>query len=235
MAGELSSIEMLRTDFISNVSHELKTPLTVIANYSELLKAPSLSEEKRIEAAQTISDASYRLSELVTNILKLSRLENQQIFPEVETFDLGEQLRECILAFERQWDEKGLSIRADLPDGVFLRADRELLTIVWNNLLSNAIKFTEPGGSIRVGLLERDGRLCVTVSDTGIGIPQEIGAHIFEKFYQGDSSHAASGNGLGLALVKRVIEILGGDITVESRISKGTTFVVRLPGSPVLS
>ena len=229
MAQELSGMETLRTDFIANVSHELKTPLAVIQNYGTMLKAPNLSEAERQEYAAAITEASKRLADLITNILKLNKLENQQLFPEKKTYDLSEQLCECLLAFESQWEKKGLDIETDIEDGILVETDPELMTLVWNNLFSNAIKFTEPGGTVSLSV-KSDGELAsVTVTDTGCGIGPETGAHIFEKFYQGDTSHAAQGNGLGLALVKRVIDIVGGDISVQSEVGKGSAFTVRLP------
>ena len=228
MIRELSGIETLRTDFISNVSHELKTPLAVIQNYSTLLQQPGLSEETRLDYARTVTGAARRLTDLITNILKLNKLENQQIYPAKQIFDLGEQLCECLLGFEDAWEKKDLEIETEIEDGVSVESDPELLSLVWNNLFSNAIKFTEPGGT--VGLkLRTDGDLAVVeISDTGCGISPETAAHIFEKFYQGDTSHATQGNGLGLALVKRVVDIVGGEIGVKSEVGAGSAFTVRL-------
>lgn len=228
MAEELSGIETLRTDFIANVSHELKTPLAVIQNYGAMLQQTNLSEEKRLEYAKAITDASRRLSNLITNILKLNKLENQQIYPKVETFDLGEQLCECLLAFEDDWEKKELEIETDIEQGILVNADGALLSLVWNNLFSNAIKFTEPHGKVSLSLQSEGEFILVRVSDNGCGISAEVGKHIFEKFYQGDTSHATQGNGLGLALVKRVIDIMGGDIAVSSEVGKGSVFTVKL-------
>ncbi|HIR52337.1 MAG TPA: HAMP domain-containing histidine kinase [Candidatus Onthovicinus excrementipullorum] len=228
MAQELSGTETLRTDFIANVSHELKTPLAVIQNYGTMLQQPDLPEEKRLEYAKCITNASRRLADLITNILKLNKLENQQIYPKVEPYDLGEQLCECLLAFENAWEEKDLEIETDVEDDVQVDADAELLSLVWNNLFSNAVKFTQPHGKVTLSLKTEGEFAVVQVTDTGCGIPPEVGAHIFEKFYQGDTSHAAQGNGLGLALVKRVIDIVGGDISVSSEVGKGSTFTVKI-------
>lgn len=228
MAKELSSIETLRTDFISNVSHELKTPLSVIQNYGTMLQQPNLPEEKRMEYARSVTDASRRLSNLITNILKLNKLENQKIYPKSETYDLGEQLCECLLAFESAWEEKALEIHTDIEENVVVDADAELLSLVWNNLFSNAIKFTEPQGEVSLSLKAEGDFAVVQVSDTGCGISSDVGKHIFEKFYQGDTSHATQGNGLGLALVKRVMDIIGGDISVSSEAGVGSTFTVSL-------
>lgn len=228
MAQELSGVETLRTDFVANVSHEMKTPLAVMHNYGTLLQATDLSDEKRIEYAKGVTDASRRLSEMMTNILKLNRLENQQIFPESTRFDLGEQLCECLLQFENVWENKNIEIDTDIADDVRVEADAELLSIVWNNLLSNAFKFTDEGGTVSLSLTTDKQYAFVCVKDSGCGMTPEVGAHIFEKFYQGDTSHSVQGNGLGLALVKRVIDIMHGEIGVESTVGVGTAFTVKI-------
>jgi signal transduction histidine kinase len=228
MAEELSSVETLRTDFIANVSHEMKTPLAVMQNYGTLLQTPDLSEEKRIEYAKAITDASRRLADMMTNILKLNRLENQQIYPNPTTFNLGEQLCESLLQYESVWERKNIEIETEIADSVLVSADEELLLLVWNNLFSNAFKFTEDGGRVTLTLTADEKYATVRVSDTGCGMIAEVGAHIFEKFYQGDTSHSTQGNGLGLALVKRVIDIMQGEIGVESEVGIGTTFTVKI-------
>ena len=228
MATELSSVETLRTDFIANVSHEMKTPLAVMQNYGPLLQNPDLSEEKRIEYAKAITDASRRLADMMTNILKLNRLENQQIYPNLTTFDLGEQLCESLLQYESTWERKNIEIETDIAENVLVSADSELLSLVWNNLFSNAFKFTDDGGKVTLVLTADESFATVKVTDTGCGMSADIGAHIFEKFYQGDTSHSTQGNGLGLALVKRVIDIMQGDIGVESTVGVGTTFTVKI-------
>ena len=228
MAEELSGVETLRTDFIANVSHEMKTPLAVIQNYGTLLQDPTLPEEKRVEYARAITAASRRLSDMMTNILKLNRLENQQIYATPTSFDLGEQLCECLLNYESVWEKKNIGIETDIADDVQVLADPELLSLVWNNLFSNAFKFTNDGGKVTLTLSADEEYATVSVSDTGCGMSAEVGAHIFEKFYQADSSRATQGNGLGLALVKRVIDIIEADISVESAEGVGTTFTVRL-------
>lgn len=228
MAEELSGMETLRTDFIANVSHELKTPLAVIQNYGIMLQKANLPEEKRLEYGKAITDASGSLANLITNILKLNRLENQEIYPNAEDYNLSEQLCECLLMFEDAWEQKGLEIETDIEEHVMINADAEMLSLVWNNLFSNAVKFTEPGGNVFLSVKTEDDLAVVQVADTGCGISKETGAHIFEKFYQGDTSHATKGNGLGLALVKRVMDIIGGDILVESEVGKGSIFTVRL-------
>ena len=228
MAAELSGVETLRTDFVANVSHELKTPLAVMQNYGTLLQQPELDDETRIEYAKAVSGSARRLAGMMTNILKLNRLDNQQIYPQPEEYDLSEQLCACLLEYESVWEAQNIEIEADIPDNVAIKADPELLKLVWSNLFSNALKFTEPGGTISVSLTASDRYATVTVQDTGCGMTPEVGAHIFEKFYQGDTSHATQGNGLGLALVKRVIDIMQGEIGVESAAGKGSTFTVKL-------
>ena len=228
MAKELSGVETLRSDFIANVSHEMKTPLAVMQNYGTLLQVPDLPEEKRIKYAKAITDASRRLADMMTNILKLNRLENQQIYPNLITFDLGEQLCESLLQYESTWERKNIEIETDITENVLVSADAELLSLVWNNLFSNAFKFTENGGKVSLTLTADDGYAIVKVTDTGCGMSAQVGAHIFEKFYQGDSSRATQGNGLGLALVKRVVDIMEGEIVVESAINVGTTFTVKI-------
>ena len=228
MAEELSGTQALRTDFIANVSHELKTPLTVMQNYATLLQQPGLPETQRQEYAKAVADACRRLSTLVTNILRLNKLENQQTFPGAEVFDLSEQLCRCLLEYEDVWEKKEITIDAEIAEGVHLRSDEELLQLVWGNLLSNAMKFTPQGGTVSVRLEAEEDAVLVQIADTGCGISREAGAHIFEKFYQGDPSHASQGNGLGLALVKRIIDVTGSDISVESEVGKGSTFTVRL-------
>jgi len=228
MALELSGTETLRTDFIANVSHELKTPLAVMGNYATMLQRPGITEDERCEYAKAISAAARRLAQLITNILKLNKLENQQIFPQPKEFDLGEQLCECLLVFEDAWEAKNLEIETDIQDDVRIQSDPELLSLVWNNLISNAVKFTPEGGTVRLSMKAEETCVRVSVSDTGCGMTPEVGRHIFEKFYQGDTSHATQGNGLGLALVKRVVDILSGEIGVQSVRGEGSTFTVKL-------
>lgn len=233
MVEELGSIETLKTDFVSNVSHEMKTPIAIIKNYAELLKTGHLTEEQRKEYAEGIEGAAMRLSNLISNILKLNKLENQRITPEVEAYDVCRQLCECILHFEEAWDEKNIELETELEDVAMVEADESLLEIVWNNLLSNAIKFTEPGGTVTVKQISEEGFVKISVSDTGCGMDSDVMNHIFDKFYQGDTSHSKEGNGLGLALVKRVLELLDGDIQVFSEEGRGSTFLVTLPAAGV--
>ncbi len=226
MAEELSATETLRTDFVSNVSHELKTPLAVIRNYASLMKTPGISEEKKQEYVEGISRAVDKTSVLMSNILRLNKLENQKMSVNRETFDLGNQIAECLTGFEDMWEQKNIQIEADLEEGLTVSTDPELLTIVWNNLISNAIKFTDPGGTVTVSAHRGVNGIEASVRDTGCGMDEKTGRHIFDKFFQGDTSHATEGNGLGLAMVKRIVDLTGGEILVDSRPGEGSTFTV---------
>ncbi|MDE7296309.1 MAG: HAMP domain-containing histidine kinase [Clostridia bacterium] len=230
MAAELSKNEVLKTDFISNVSHEIKTPLAIIRNYSVSLKRDDMSAEERKRCVETLENATARLDDLVMNILRLNKLENQSIMPENTEVKLDELLAEAVLSFEELIEKKNLELECDFDE---LRAvtSPSHLELIWNNLLSNAIKFTPEGGKISVTLKGAGRDAVITVKDSGCGISAETGKHIFDKFYQGDTSHAGEGNGLGLALVKKVVDILGGEIGVESEVGKGSTFTVTLKGA----
>lgn len=227
MVEELAKSEMMKNDFISNVSHELKTPLAVIGNYAAALGDAELDEESRERYSRTLISASHRLSGLVSNILRLNKLENQTLKPELKRINLADMLAEAIVGFEDRIEEKELSLELDMND-VFVTSSPSLLDLVWSNLLSNAIKFSHTGGKISVSVGESEGYATVTVTDCGIGMSRETGMRIFEKFYQGDTSHKSEGNGLGLALVKKVIDILGGEISVSSELGVGTSFTVRI-------
>lgn len=226
MTEALGKSEMLKSDFISNVSHELKTPLSVIKSYATLLQRET-DEIKRKQYSDILIKASGRLSDLVTNILKLNKLENDKLREERTPVRLDQSIAEAIIGLEAKIEEKGLDLRCEL-DEVAIFSVGGYLEIVWSNLLSNAIKFTDEGGMVEVILKKEKNSAIVKVRDTGCGISSETGAHIFDKFYQGDTSHAQEGNGLGLALVKKVIDILGGEISVESQLGKGTEFTVVL-------
>ena len=232
MVHELSSIETMKDDFIANVSHEIKTPLAVIRGYASALQRGNLSEEEQREYAATIASASESLSVLISNILRLNKLENQEIVPNAAPYDLTRQLSDCALAHEEQWERKHIDFDAQLEERVMILADESMLEIVFNNLIANAIKFTEPGGRIVLRQEKAGGDVVVTVSDTGCGMDEETVKHIFDKFYQGDSSHSREGNGLGLALVKRVLDISGGSIDVRSAPGEGSEFIVRLRRLP---
>lgn len=229
MIEELATTETLKTDFISNVSHEIKTPLAAIQNYATLLQEPNLSEEERIRYANHLYDVSKRTEGLISNILKLNKLENQQIKPTKKKYNLTEQLCGCMLVFEDEWERKNLIIETDLQDDIIIESDSELLEIVWNNILSNAVKFNKVGGTISLKLYTHADKAVVSISDTGSGMNEETAKHIFDKFYQGDSSHSTQGNGLGLALVKRISHMINAEVAVSSEPDIGTSFIVKIP------
>jgi signal transduction histidine kinase len=227
MAGELESIEMLKNGFIADVSHEIKTPLAVIQNYATALQNDTLGPKERNEYIKTIITSAQKLSSLVSNILTLNKLEHQEIPASALPFDVSEQIRRCALAFEDLWDRKNITFDADLEE-LTICSDEGMLEIIWNNLIANAIKFTAPGGFISLTLKRLAGFAVGRISDSGCGMDEETQKHIFDKFYQGDSSHSQEGNGLGLALVKKALGITGAKITVTSKAGEGTTFTVRL-------
>lgn len=233
MVEELGSIETLKTDFFSNVSHEIRTPLAVIQNYASMLQGEDLTPQQQKEYSSTILDSTRRLSDLITNLLKLSKLEKQNITPVAEAYDLCGQLCECALLFEDRWEQKQVEFVMQIDDRATINADASLLELVWNNLFSNAIKFTPFGGTVTVEQTFTDSEVIVCVRDTGCGMDKETMAHIFDKFYQGDTSHATEGNGLGLALANRIVELMDGSITVESAPGSGSAFSVRLPIGPI--
>ena len=217
-----------RQEFVANVSHELKTPLAVIQNYATILQCDELTPEERKEYSRRIGNAASRLSVLVTNILQINRLDNQKIKPALRSFNLSEELSRCILNYDTLLDEKEIELETQLDQTLILCSDESLLDTVWNNLISNAVKFTPQKGKIGIEARQEGHDVLVTISDSGCGIPPEAIHRIFDKFYQADSSHATQGNGLGLALVKRILHLLGGDISVSSTPQKGSVFTVRL-------
>lgn len=228
MVAELNSIESLKDDFISNVSHEIKTPLSVINNYTTALKDKELPEKLREEYIEIVIESTEKLSDLVTNILRLSKIENRKILPEKKEYDLCRQLSDCALSFEEVWEEKNIEFIADMEDRAIINDNFVFLDIIWHNLLSNAFKFTENGGKVSLIQTSDDEFIIVKIKDTGCGIDEETKSHIFDKFYQGDTSHAEEGNGLGLALVQKIAERNNYEISVESEIGKGTEFIVKI-------
>lgn len=228
MTAQLSKTEVLHTDFISNVSHEIKTPLLVIQNCANYLQQPDLDEASRAKYAQTLSSATKRITGLINNVLKLNKLENNALQLEYEEFDLSEALTRAVIDFEDLFEEKNITLDCDIEEGVKIVSLPSYLETVWSNLLSNAVKFTPEGGKISVSLRRTENKVSVKVADTGCGISSETGGRIFEKFYQGDTSHSQEGNGLGLALVKKIIDVTGGEISVESEVGKGSVFCITL-------
>ena len=222
----------MKNDFIANVSHEIRTPLTVMNSYASALARGGLSEAEQREYAATIAAASESLSTMVSNILRLNKLENQEIMPNAAPYDLTRQLCDCALTHEARWETKNIDFDAQLEERVMVLADEAMMEIVFNNLISNAIKFTEAGGRILLRQAKDGDQVVVTVADTGCGMDEATLGRIFDKFYQGDTSHSKEGNGLGLALVRRVLEISGGSISVTSAPGEGSEFTVRLPRMP---
>lgn len=227
MIKELGNTELFRNDFIENVSHEFKTPLSAIEGYATLLQKKDISEKKQIEYTNKILFNTKRLSSLAGNILLLSRLENQENEIKREKYSLDEQIREIILLLETEWTNKNIDLDIDL-ESIDYYGNRELLAQVWLNILGNAIKFVETNGTIRVLLYKSKNSVTVSVEDNGMGMSPEVMQRIYEKFYQGDRSHSTSGNGLGLALVKRIVDLHQGNIQVSSEEREGTVFLVEL-------
>lgn len=228
MTAELRNTELMRKDFISNFSHEFKTPIASIKGMAMQLYAGEVSEEQQGEFLKIIYEEASRLADLSDEILLLTRLEKQQIIPEQTQFSLDEQLRRCMLLFEDSWSNKDIEIDMDL-DEIHYISNEDLLAHVWNNLFGNAIKFTPEHGKISVTAKQYADEIRVHIKDTGIGMTAEIKEHIFDKFYQGDTSHKTAGNGLGLALVKKILQMLGGRIEVVSAPGQGSLFTVILP------
>lgn len=228
MVRELNSIETLRSDFIANVSHEFKTPLATIRGYVQLIQNPNLAEEERQEYIQRILDGTTQLSHLTENILKISKIESQGVILEQEPFRLDEQIRNVILFLEPEWNALNIDWEIELPK-VTCVANEEIIYQVWLNLLENAIKYSTTDAQISVKLLENQNEILVQIEDNGVGMSPEIQKHMFDKFYQGDTAHKAKGNGLGLALVKQIIDLYHGKISVESLENRGTLMQVWLP------
>lgn len=228
MAEQLENTEMLRGDFINNFSHEFKTPIVSIAGFAKLLKRGNLTVEQQQEYLSAIEEESLRLSAMATNVLNLTKVENQTILTNVTQFNLSEQIRSCVLLLETKWTEKELELNLEF-DEYMIRANEELLKQVWINLLDNAVKFAPRGHTVQVGIHEEQDMLRVDILNTGSQIPPEKQGLIFNKFYQGDESHTTPGNGVGLAVVKRVLDLHGGRISLSSK-DDITVFSVTLPG-----
>ena len=227
MTRELGATEILQTDFVSNVSHEFKTPINAIEGYATLLQCnPDCCDEERIYTEKILFNTK-RLSNLVGNILLLSKVDNKAIRSDVKKYRLDEQIRQAVLAFEREWTEKETELDIDLEEAEF-EGNESLMFHVWTNLIANAIKFTPKGGLLKIRLFFSEGKTVVTVEDSGPGIKSDSIEHIFDRFYQSDSSHKEEGNGLGLALVKNILLLEGGKVTAENRPEGGAKFTVIL-------
>lgn len=236
MTKELGSNEMFKKDFINSFSHEFKTPIVSIRGFARQLERDDITDEERREYAGIIARESERLANMSANILLLTKLENQEIMPDMTVYRLDEQLREAILLLERQWSEKELELDLELPD-TNICANEEMLSHVWINIIGNAVKFSRSGGALGVKCALRERHVIVEISDSGVGMDEETRRRIFEKFYQGETtgsaqpSHSTAGNGLGLPLAKRIVELSGGGIAVESVPGEGSTFTVTLPAA----
>ncbi|MPM51970.1 Sensor histidine kinase RcsC [bioreactor metagenome] len=231
MVKELSNTETLRTDFVSNVSHEFKTPLSAIEGYATLLQDERLSKEEQALYVSRILENTSRLGKLTQSILSLSQLENQEIVLQKESYLLDEQIRRVLLGYEPLWEEKELNIDLAL-EATHYYGNKSLLAQVWSNLIDNAIKFSKTGGTLSIGCRELEGSVIVRIKDTGIGMSEEVRMHAFDKFYQGERSHSTQGSGLGLALVRRIVTLCGGTIEIRSKEGKGTEILVLLKSTP---
>lgn len=228
MTAELGSTEMMRNDFINTFSHEFKTPIVSIRGFAKRLRNENLSPEKKKKYLEYIAEESERLSDLTSSVLLIARYENQKLVAEQSEYDLDEQIRSCVLRMEALWSAKNIIFEVDLPKLPYVN-NLEMMEHVWMNLISNAIKFSHDGGHIFITSTQNANNIAVTIRDEGIGIsPSEIG-HIFDKFYQADTAHSSVGNGLGLPLAHRIVQLSGGSISVKSEISRGTAFTVTLP------
>ena len=228
MAEELSGIEMFRTDFINNFSHEFKTPIVSIRGFAKQLEREDLTDEQRREYTRIIVTESERLANMSANVLLLTKLENQQIVTDKARYRLDEQIRNCILLMEKQWEEKEIELQLEL-DPLEYDGNEEMMNHIWVNLINNAIKFSPRGGALEVSCMQVQSFIVVQVRDHGEGMDADTQARVFEKFYQGDTAHATEGNGLGLSLVKRIVDLCEGKIAVDSAPGEGTTFSVYLP------
>lgn len=227
MAEELQHTELLNNDFINNFSHEFKTPIVSISGFAKLLKKPNISEEQKIEYINIIEEESLRLASITTNILNLVKVENQEILTAITKFNLSEQIRNSILVLSNKWNDKNFDFQLDFNE-YYIWANEELLKQVWLNLLDNAIKFTPVNGIIRISISQEAYYYVIELSNSGSFIPEEARERIFNKFYQADESHSSSGNGIGLAVVKKIITLHQGKISVDCK-DNFTTFKILLP------
>lgn len=231
MAGELQSVQTLRSDFIQNYSHEFRTPISAIVGFTELLQEPGCAPEDRAQYLDVIAQESRRLADLAESTLLLSRLDTQTMPLRRVPYALDEQIKKCSILFSDAWTKKQITFSVELEE-VTYPGDPEMMRHVWINLLSNAVKYTPEGGEIEVRMARREGEIAVSVSDTGIGMTPEVQAHIFDKYYQGDLSRQTKGLGLGLSIVRRILTLCGGRISVQSTPGEGSVFQVLLPDAP---
>jgi signal transduction histidine kinase len=229
MTQELSSIETLRSDFVNNFSHEFKTPIVSVRGFAKLLKENNLTDDERREYLDIIITESERLAALSTNVLTLSKYENLEIIADKAPFRMDEQIRRTIVLMEPKWSAKEITVNVEL-DKVIYQGNEDLTQQIWLNLLDNAIKFSDRGGLITITLANGNEGIRFVIQDDGSGMDDQTKAHIFDKFFQGDSSRSKKGYGLGLPLVKRIVELCGGDVDVQSEPGKGSIFTVVLPG-----
>lgn len=229
MVRELKGIETLRSDFVRNFSHEFKTPIVSISGFAKLLKEGNVSAEDKQEYLSSIIQESERLVDLSTNILNLSRVENIEILSDKTVYRLDEQIRLAILMLEPKWSAKNLHLDIALDDDIEILANKNLIQQVWINLLDNAIKHTDSGGTLKIGLWQNGRRAAFRLEDNGCGMSDETMRHIYDKFYQGDTSRSMAGNGLGLTLVKRIVDLCEGTIEVQSELGTGSVFTIKLP------
>lgn len=227
MAAELQKTEMLRSDFVNNFSHEFKTPIVSIAGFAKLLKHGNLTPEEQKEYIDIIEEESLRLSHMATNVLSLTKIENQVILTDIDTFNISEQIRNSVLLLQNKWEKKNIELILDF-DEYNVNANEEMLKQVWINLVDNAVKFTPENGKIEIDIRKQGNLITVSVINTGDAISEEKLPLIFNKFYQGDESHAGEGNGIGLAIVKHVVNLHHGEIKVKS-LNGTTEFKLTLP------
>lgn len=230
MTRGLKSTENLQKEFINNVSHEIKTPVSSIEGFAKFLKDKNLTDEEREEYTNIIIEEAKRLENLTGKILKLSKLNNQEVITNKQEIDIAEQIRKAISLLEPKWSKKDIKINVSLDEKVFL-GDEDLIYQVWVNIIDNAIKFSNEGGSIDIKVYEKDKNIIVEIKDHGIGMKEEELEKVYDRFYQIDKSHSREGSGLGLAIVKRIVELSEGKIEINSKENKGTTVIVKLPVS----
>ncbi|WP_311407662.1 HAMP domain-containing sensor histidine kinase [Liquorilactobacillus uvarum] len=229
MVEELGSTETLKNDFVANVSHEFKAPLAVIKSYASVLQERVYNDSELNDYVETIVAETDKMALLVTNVLKLNKIENQIIQTTMKEYDVSRQLVDMILTFEKVWEDKKVTIDVEVPDNIFVKADPEMMEIVWQNLLSNAFKFTSAGGNVSVKARKNSDGIEVEVIDTGCGMDRETAKRVFDKFYQGDTSHSGKGNGLGLTLVERIVTLMSGTVSLSSKVGEGSNFKIWLP------